>query len=249
MMTTSHSQQKLVADLTALGVQRSDTLFVHSSFKSLGPVEGGAATVVAALENVLGPDGLLLMPSFNLIEGGIEKRAANWNIATTPSTVGWLTEFFRTMPGTVRSDHYSHSVAARGKGAREFVADHRGMDGCISPWDLAPWGRTYGTGSPLMKAYRAGGKLLMLGVDYKSSTYMHVVEVMHWNRQLERDPKAEYFYINRPVLGEYWDGLGKQHRGRVGDAACRLFLIREFVDTLLAAVEKQPERFFKAYKK
>jgi aminoglycoside N3'-acetyltransferase len=50
------------------------------------------------------------------------------------------------------------------------------------------------------------------------------------------------------VLGEYWDGIGKQHRGKVGDAECRLFFIREFVDTLLAVVEKEPARFFKWYK-
>lgn len=199
-----YAENELAAGLRALGVAPGDTLFVHSSFKSLGPVEGGAATVVAALEKSLGPDGLLLMPSFNLVKGGNEGRAAAWDIATAPSTVGWLTEHFRCMPGTVRSDHFSHSVAARGRGAAEIVAEHRAQDGMQSPWDMLPWGKSYGERSPMLKAYRdPRGKVLMLGVDYHSSTYCHVVEVTSWNRRLAADPKAEYYWIDRPKIGAH----------------------------------------------
>ena len=222
-----------------------DILFVHSSFKSLGTVEGGAASVVGALEDAIGPDGLILMPSFNLVKK--EERAATWNPATTPSTVGWLTEYFRTMPGTCRSDHYSHSVAARGQNAPEFVADHRCTDGLPSPWDLAPWGCTYGTHSPLLKAYRAHGKILMLGVDYMCVTYMHVIEVMNWSRRRADDPQAPYQWINRAKLGHRWDELGAIRRGAVGSAASRFFSISEFVDTLLAEVERQPQEYTVVY--
>ena len=225
-----------------------DILFVHSSLKSLGPVEGGAATVVAALEDAVGPEGLILMPSFNLVEP--DQRAATWNIETTSSTTGWLTEFFRQMPGTHRSDHYSHSVAARGKGAREFVTDHRSQEGCQSPWDREPWGKSYGTHSPMMKAYRANGKILMIGVDYESSTYIHAVEVIDWKERLQGNSKAEFAWIgrNRPVLGEYWDSLGRLRRGRVGNADCRLFSIRDFVDTLLEAVRAEPSKYYRGFK-
>ncbi|MCH7861617.1 MAG: AAC(3) family N-acetyltransferase, partial [Proteobacteria bacterium] len=66
--------------------------------------------MVRALEDSIGAEGLLLMPSFNLREG--EKRAETWDLETTPSTVGWITEYFRRLPATYRSDHYSASVAA-----------------------------------------------------------------------------------------------------------------------------------------
>ena len=115
----------MARELRKLGVEHGDTLFVHSSFKSLGPVDGGVETVIHALEDAVGSEGLILMPSFDL-EGGRELRAKNWSISTTRSTVGWITEYFRTMPGTYRSDHYSHSVAARGKGARDFAAGNPG---------------------------------------------------------------------------------------------------------------------------
>lgn len=236
-----HTEQGLAADLTALGAQRGDVLLVHSSFRSLGTVEGGAAAAVAALERAVGPEGLILMPSFNLVPRDL--RAATWNHATTPATVGWLAEFFRTMPGTVRSDHYSHSTAARGKGAAEFVAGHLSQEGMDSPWDLPSWGKTYGTHSPMMRAYEAGGKILMLGVDYRSSTYVHVVEVMRWNEARRHDPSAQYIFFDRERLGVAWDAIGRLWRGRVGDAECRLFPIRDYVDTLLEIVRPEPGKW------
>ena len=48
-MALPHTRAKLVQDLQGLGIGSGDLLFVHSSFKSLGPVEGGAGTVVRAL--------------------------------------------------------------------------------------------------------------------------------------------------------------------------------------------------------
>ena len=110
-----HTCRDLALDLRQLGVEAGNILFVHSSFKSLGPVSGGAIAVIEALESAIGTDGLLLMPSFNLVEW--EERAKTWDHAATPSTVGWITEQFRQLPSVYRSDHYSHSVAARGKGA------------------------------------------------------------------------------------------------------------------------------------
>lgn len=237
------TKQAIVNDLAGLGIKSGDILFVHSSLKSLGAVEGGAETVIAALEQSIAPEGLLLMPSFNLVDK--DKRASTWNIDTTPSTVGYLTEFFRLMPGTVRSNHYSHSVAARGRHAEEFVSGHLLKEGLVAPWDLAPWGRTFGKHSPYMKAYENGGKLLMLGVDYHSSTFVHLVETLLWNEHLKTNPKAEYIFLYREKLGEHWDSAGKIRRGLVGNADCRLFSIKDFVDTLLDPVRSEPKKWTK----
>ena len=241
-MKTPHTREKLIQDLTNLGIEKGDTLFIHSSFKSLGPVADGAGTVIAALEDAVGQDGLILMPTFNL-RPSREERVASWDVPTTPSTVGWLTEFFRQMPGTYRSDHYSHAVAARGKDAETFVADHLSREGYQSPWDHDPWGKTYGTHSPMFRAYKANGKLLMIGVDYETSTYIHLVEVIYWNKHLTHDPHATFIGLNRPKLGAFWDALGLLRQGKVGDSECRLFHIKTYVNTLLAEVERNPERY------
>ena len=190
-MKTPYTRERLIQDFTDLGIENGDTLFIHSSFKSLGPIDGGAGTVISALEGVIGQDGLILIPTFNL-RPSTEERVASWDVATTPSTVGWLTEFFRQMPDTYRSDHYSHAVAARGKDAAAFVSDHLRQEGYQSPWDLHPWGKTYGTHSPMFRAYKSDAKLLMIGVDYQTSTYIHLVEVIYWNKELTNDADARH---------------------------------------------------------
>ena len=241
-MKTPYTRKKLTQDFTNLGIAQGDTLFIHSSFKSLGPVEEGAGTIISALEASVGEAGLILMPTFSLLPSR-EERIEMWDVHKTPSTVGWLTEFFRQMPDTHRSDHYSHAIAARGKDAKAFVSDHRRREGYQSPWDHYPWGKTYGTHSPMFRAYTANAKLLMLGIDYQTSTYIHLVEVIHWNKRLADDPQAEYIRLKRPELGEYWDSLGQLKQGKVGDSICRLFHIKTYVDTLLSEVERNPDPY------
>ena len=82
-----YTREKFIEDFTDLGIQKGDTLFIHSSFKSLGPVEDGAGTVIAALEAAIGTEGLILMPTFSLLPSR-EARVASWDVNKTPSTGG-----------------------------------------------------------------------------------------------------------------------------------------------------------------
>ena len=75
----------------------------------------------------------------------------------------------------------------------------------------------------MRRAYDRGGKLLMLGVDYESSTYCHVVEVILHNQMLRTAAVAGlrspgYPNIDRPALGAWWDGQPCDGRstGKVG---------------------------------
>jgi aminoglycoside N3'-acetyltransferase len=96
------------------------------------------------------------------------------------------------------------------------------------------------------KAYRnPNGRILMLGVDYHSSTYMHYVEVLYWEKRKATDPDAPYRYLKRETLGEFWDAAAPISRGQVGSADSRLFPISDFVDGLLAEVEKNPMPYCK----
>ena len=95
----------------------------------------------------------------------------------------------------------------------------------------------------MFRAYKTDAKLLMIGVDYETSTYIHVVEVIHWNKRLAQDPQASFIGLNRPKLGAFWDTLGQLRRGKVGNSDCRLFHIKTYVDTLLTEVEGNPEPY------
>ena len=97
--------------------------------------------------------------------------------------------------------------------------------------------------SPMVRAYKSDAKLLMIGVDYNTSTYIHLVEVIRWNKRLTDDSQATFIGLNRPKLGAFWDALGKLRQGKVGDSDCRLFHINTYVNTLLAEVERNPKPY------
>ena len=61
MATSPHTVAGLVGDLKRLGVAPGDVVMVHASLRAVGPVDGGAAGLVAALDAAAGPSGSLLM--------------------------------------------------------------------------------------------------------------------------------------------------------------------------------------------
>ena len=62
-MTRGRDLEGLVADLRALGVRRGQHLLVHSSLRSIGPVEGGVDAVLGALCEVAGPAATIVVPT------------------------------------------------------------------------------------------------------------------------------------------------------------------------------------------
>jgi aminoglycoside 3-N-acetyltransferase len=74
-----------------------------------------------------------------------------------------LTEYLRTWPGTLRSDHPEASVVALGSMATDFTRDH-------------PRNYPYGPGSPLQRLVEAGGKVLLLGSPLERVTLLHLAE-------------------------------------------------------------------------
>ena len=54
------NRQALADDLAALGLTAGEAVMVHASLRKLGPVLGGADGVIAALRQVVGPQGCIL---------------------------------------------------------------------------------------------------------------------------------------------------------------------------------------------
>ena len=151
----------LVAELLRLGVRPGSKLCVHSSFKSLGYVEGGADTVINAMLELLGDDGTLMFPAFTF--GLLNQSSPVFDYDDSPSCVGYLSERFRTTFAEGRSIHLSHSYSARGKNAAALL-DH--------PENVTPCGMD----TPLGKLLVAGGDILMLGCGMNTFTAAHVAE-------------------------------------------------------------------------
>ncbi|CAN5389268.1 AAC(3)-VI family aminoglycoside N-acetyltransferase [soil metagenome] len=155
------SRETLARDFRRAGIAAGDVLIVHSAMSRLGHVHGGPHDVVRALQDALGAEGTLLMPTFSF-------NLAGWNLPhfdprNTPSRVGLLTDTFWRMDGVIRTPHPTHSVSAWGAWAKVLT------DGPLSYEPL-------GLGSPLDRARLLDAKILLLGVGQVANSTVHVAE-------------------------------------------------------------------------
>lgn len=154
------TKEKLMSDFASLGIQPTDAVFVHSSVKAVGPVEGGAETILDAMIEYL-RDGLLLFPAHTWDKIG-ETRV--FDAKNDPSCVGLLSNLALKRPDGVRSLNPSHSAVAFGKEAAEYV---RGDSLAETPLPL---------GSTMAQLIDRKGIILLLGCSPKKNTFIHCVE-------------------------------------------------------------------------
>ena len=153
--------EKLVEGFRELGVEDSDTLLVHSSYKSFGEVEGGPQTVIRALEVALGEEGTLIMPTFNFDFN----KGVPWDVRKTRSKMGALTEVVRVDPRAQRVFHPFYSFAVLGKYA-EMLGGLR-------------YKSAYERNSVFGKLRDLDGKIMVIGLSYNDSmTFFHHIEQM-----------------------------------------------------------------------
>jgi aminoglycoside 3-N-acetyltransferase len=156
------TRDELATAFRAVGVGARDLLLVHSALRRLGPVEGGAETVIDALLDAVGPAGTVAVPTHTWQVVGAKQPV--FHQVYTPSNVGALTNVFRARAAALRSLAPTHSVAAIGPRAAAFTADHE----CDStPCAAAgPYGRLRNW----------GGKVLIIGPGLECCTFFHGCE-------------------------------------------------------------------------
>lgn len=171
---------KIHRDLSALGIKPSDTLLMHSSFKSLGEIEGGAAAFFDALLSYFGNEGTLVLPALSFV--AVSRKNPKFNLLESPSCIGYLAEYFRTsVAGVKRSMHATHSCCAIGKHADELISNHE--------LDITPVGEN----SPFAKLPKLNGKIIFVGCSSNHNTSMHgVEELCEPPYLLDRENKVTY---------------------------------------------------------
>lgn len=247
-----HNKTSISADLETLNIPRDATVLVHSSFKSLGGVDGGPLTVIEALSSYFEP-GLLVMPTHTWAK--VNGDAPVFDVENTSSNVGILGEMFRKQPGVIRTLHPTHSLAVKGKGAQEFASGEENSgtpttrEGC------------YG------KLYDANGYVIFLGVPLTKNTIIHGAEewadipdrfsakpldlkikladgteldrtmYTHWS-VLESHISDTYDKLLIPLLDKKIAWTGK-----VGDAEVTVAKIGPMIDYTMALLAQQPDVF------
>lgn len=158
-----YNKEQLKKDLYNLGIREGDVVLMHSSFKSLGELDGGAKTFYEGFIELLGDEGTLIVPALSYDK--VNEASPVFNLNETSSCIGYLSEYFRTkVEGVKRSIHATHSCCVYGKYADEIISGHE--------LDLTPVGEN----SPFAKLPRYNGKILMLGCGTRCNTLMHGVE-------------------------------------------------------------------------
>ncbi|MDL2323569.1 AAC(3) family N-acetyltransferase [Ruminococcaceae bacterium OttesenSCG-928-A16] len=156
-----YTKQDLLGHLQGLGIQREGTLMVHLSYKAIGEVDGRGDTVLDALAEYMEP-GLLVLASHTWANVNVTNPV--YDVLYTPSCVGAITELFRHRPGVHRSLHPTHSLAALGAGAAQFVAGEENI------------GTPCGEGGAYYKLWQRNAQILLLGVNFSRNTFVHGIE-------------------------------------------------------------------------
>jgi len=183
-------------------------------------------------------------------------RIEEWDIETSPSYPGLITETFRRRPDSVRSNNPTHSVSAIGARAVELTRDHGagGLRPCL-------FGDTaFAAESPWERLYRWNAAYCFIGVDFTVNTMGHYVETVFAEKALRQAPahlrhelEAQLQRWGKPGVwpsfdrrrtGERLAEMGLVRFGRIGSATLRCIRAREMVDHLLALIAAKPKQWF-----
>ena len=189
------TKEYLIERLKEFGIETDSILMVHSSLKALGPIDGGAETVIEVVEDAV-KDGTLVFPAL-LMDEWREVIDAGWHL-NRPSQVGYISEVFRNQKGVVRSMNPTHSISARGVYALDLVSgDEKAsprfswFDNYGFSWESA-WQRMYES----RERYGVKCYVMFWGCDMKKMTFKHLVEAwtVDWlmSRFRDEEKRAEF---------------------------------------------------------
>ena len=165
-LVASYTPAQLEAKFRALGVARGDAVLMHSSFSQFNGFQGDPGQVIDCLLNVLGPQGHLFMMSMAYTSSSYDYLMVGkpFNVTTTVSRMGIITEVFRRRKHVHRSSNPLHPVLAFGPQAPSIVAGHDQLLYSCGP------------GSPFEKMLELDAKVLLFNVGFEYATFIHYLE-------------------------------------------------------------------------
>lgn len=197
--TKKYTSADIVDVMIQMGMKKGSIVFIHSSMTEFYNYKGTAKELIDKIIEVIGEEGTLMMPCYPknkklIIEKCAQQQISDvvFDVNTTPSGAGYLSEVFRIYPGVKRSINIQHSVCAWGKLADYFISEHHLSETC---WDEK---------SPYYKMSQMDETLVFaFGLSYFLGTMIHCVE------SLLRS-KYKYFslFFGRKITYTYSDSNG-----------------------------------------
>lgn len=225
------TKDSLIQQIREMGIVPDDTVVIHTSMRAIGPVEGGADTVIDAFCEVL-DRGLFLVPTHTW--GVVNREHPHYDVRSTVPNIGALPRCAAFRTDGIRSLHPTHSVWAHGDSAAEFVEGEERLETAAPPGSL--WARIGDV----------GGKIVLIGVGNDKNTFIHSVDEMaelpdrlssesyptfltDWHGNVTEGRIHPHFCSRcRDVSRNYvnfepaFERLGAQTRGKLGNAEVRI---------------------------
>jgi len=241
------TRESIGHDLVRLGLGAGDVVFFHSSLRSLGWVEGGPDAVVDAFLDVVGPEGLVIVPTLTWCFASYGPARVPFDPAETPSRVGAISEALRRRPDAHRSAHPTHSIAGIGRRAEELVAGHDRTS-------------TFGKDGPYRRYVDWGARIFFLGVELTCNTTLHAIEdwldlpYMQTEQALAKGPDGEpvVVTVTKSPMGhrDFYRKDSKVERllrssdlmraGRIGAADSFWMPSQEMVEVVVKGIYQEP---------
>lgn len=242
------NHKQLLDGFRQTSVKPGDTIIVHTSYKSLGGVEGGADTVIDVMRELVGERGTVLFPAFNF-QSWTETHY--FDVLETPSKMGMITELARLRPDAKRTPHPIYSFSVWGARADEFAA--------------ADDVEAYGPNSAFAHFHKSNGTIVSIGLDFNNTFSMHhyieynvgcdyrrIKEFSGIYVGYDRVPRIKTYsmfvrlndryktYIN-PGMDELL-AAGVIKEVQVGQAKVHFATANEFYDNMSVIVREHPEK-------
>src|SRR5258706_8105013 len=150
------SYQELLDGFRQINIKQGDTIVVHTSYKSLGGVEGGVDAVIDAMRELVGKNGTVLFPAFNF-QSWTETHY--FDVMETPSKMGMITEQARLRQDAKRTPHPIYSFSVLGPRAEEFSKTE----------DV----EAYGPRPVFALFHKLNATIISIGLDFNNSFSMH----------------------------------------------------------------------------
>lgn len=166
------TKEDIIRAFQEVGVGLGDIVLIHSSLKSFGNVVGGPLSVIHAAKETVTESGTVVFPT--LVQRDFENAYRNWDIHNSPSDVGLISETFRLLHDSIRSDQATHSVAAWGRKAAEITGEHSSYGPRMGVFG----DYCFSYSSPWQKMYLNKARVVFIGIDTVYNTFKHLAEYM-----------------------------------------------------------------------
>jgi aminoglycoside 3-N-acetyltransferase len=242
-------RESIEEGLLNLGLKKGDAVGVHGSLSSFGYIDRGAEALIDALQEVVGKDGTVIMPTYST--NGIPIRRTQEEIAMgmtwkfkilpyhpdkTSCWTGRIPNTFWKRKGSLRSSDPIYSLAASGRDAKDFCKG---------------WNRLL----------EADGYILLFHVGLESCSALHLAEehvqlpepILKKIRPplslLKKYPEPEWSigfgpYPNFTRLETIGVEYGLVKTTPIGKSSAKLLRLRKLIERYIEVLRMVPETFY-----